>query len=285
VVLLAVSVFACRAAGAQEAAKGATAGAAPTGEPLWEVGVFGVAGRLPHYRGSDEYQVYVLPLPFLIYRGEVVEADRDGARSIFWKRSWGELDFSFYGNPPVVNDDAREGMPDLDPLVEAGPAWRLYLHRGQPTPDIYLLAAVRGVVSISMNDLRPSYEGLRGVLGLYLKDYQLSRESPWKFGGSVGMDVADDTYNSYFYDVSDEQARPGRAAYRSSSGYGGFCLSGYVVRKLTRALSWSVYARWDNINGAVYADSPLVRENNNVVLGTALAWTLAESSARAHKNW
>lgn len=284
-ILFTISVFVCGGAGAQETDEGTMTTDAPADEPLWEVGVFGVAGRLPHYRGSDEYQVYVLPLPFLIYRGEVVEADRDGARSIFWKRSWGELDLSFFGNPPVINDDVREGMPDLDPLVEAGPAWRLYLHRGHPAPDIYLLAAVRGVVSISMSDLGPSYEGLRGVLGLYLKDYQLRRESPWKFGGSLGLDVADDNYNSYFYNVSDEQARPDRAAYRSSSGYGGFYLSGYAVLKLTRMLSWSVYARWDNINGAVYADSPMVRENNNVVLGTAMAWTLAESGARAHKKW
>jgi len=253
---------------------------AAEGEPVWEAGIFGGAILLPHYRGSKYYDFYAVPFPFFIYRGEVFEMDREGARGIFFKRSWGEVDFSFQGNPPVKDDDAREGMPDLNPLVEAGPAFRLYFQNDEPGTKLYLLAALRGVVSVDTKDFRPSYTGLRGGLSLVLSDFKFRDESPWKFGGNIGIDFADNRYNSYFYDVTEEQVIPGRNAYSSSGGYGGAWLSAFASRKLSRSLEWGLFLRWDNINGAVYERSPMAREKDNILAGTALIWTFAESERR-----
>lgn len=151
-------------------------------EPLWEAGLFGGAARLPHYRGADEYRVYVLPLPFLIYRGEVLQADKDGLRGIFYRGVRVETDLSVSGHPPVESDSrARRGMDELHPLVEAGPAVRLYVSPVRRAPSVYAQAAVRGVLSVDVSDLGIRREGHRAELGLVLKDL--------KPGGDGGVDV------------------------------------------------------------------------------------------------
>ena len=52
--------------------------------PLWELGLFAGAAQIPHYRGSDEYNIYVLPLPYFIYRGEIIRAGKNGIKGIFY---------------------------------------------------------------------------------------------------------------------------------------------------------------------------------------------------------
>ena len=50
--------------------------------PLWELGL-GVAGLwFPDYRGADETRGYVLPVPYVVYRGEFFKADRNGIRGM-----------------------------------------------------------------------------------------------------------------------------------------------------------------------------------------------------------
>ena len=51
---------------------------AQTERPLWEAGLGVTALSFPDYRGSDHQRGYLLPLPYLIYRGQVFRADRDG---------------------------------------------------------------------------------------------------------------------------------------------------------------------------------------------------------------
>ena len=59
-------------------------------------------------------------------------------------------------------------------------------------------------------------------------------------------------------------------------------MSAYALRTFTPRFSWGLYARWDNIDGAVYEDSPLVKDRNNYVLGTALIWTIQQSKQYVH---
>ena len=46
--------------------------------PVWEAGL-GVGGIVsPSYRGAEDFSAYALPLPYFIYRGRFLKADRDG---------------------------------------------------------------------------------------------------------------------------------------------------------------------------------------------------------------
>ena len=44
--------------------------------PEWEFGLGATGLTLPDYRGSDESRDYLLPFPYLIYRGEHLRVDR-----------------------------------------------------------------------------------------------------------------------------------------------------------------------------------------------------------------
>jgi len=254
-------------------------------KPLWEIGLFSGAARIPHYRGSDEYNWYVLPLPYVIYRGQILQADREGVKGIFFKTKSFESSISVSGNPPVDGDnDAREGMPDLDAMFEIGPSlkWHLagdFLNHGDA---LYAQIALRAASSIAFDSgVDFSYLGFHADLSLAYANQSLFKNQEIGFGGKIAADFADSDLNAYFYDVEQEYARDDRHFYASDSGYAGFSLSGWVHKKLTGVLSLGFYSRWDNISGAVYEDSPLVKEKNNFTIGCALDWNIWESKRKA----
>src|SRR5574341_1300015 len=74
-------------------------------QPVWEVGAGVAAIDFPHYRGSDQRKTYVLPLPYVIYRGEILRSDRDRVRGLFFESERAELHVSVNGSIPVDSDD------------------------------------------------------------------------------------------------------------------------------------------------------------------------------------
>src|SRR5215813_10907223 len=97
--------------------------------PLWEVGAGLAYARLPDYRGSDESHNYLLPFPLLIYRGDFFKSDREGVRAQFLDSRYVELELSAGATVPVNSkkNKARQGMPDLRPTLELGPALKVHL--------------------------------------------------------------------------------------------------------------------------------------------------------------
>jgi len=246
--------------------------------PLWEIGLFGGAARLPHYRGSDEYRLYVLPLPYIIYRGEIVRANREGLKGIFWATDRFETALSFSGSPPVDDDnDARKGMPELGAILEVGPGFKFFItERGNPDP-LYLTAGVRTAISVDTDDFGTAYRGIRGGVKLVYRNRTWLENQRTTLGLNAGIDFANREYNDYIYSVDPGYAVPGRPAYRADGGYTGFSVSANAVKKLTGRWSVAAYYRWDNLSGTAYADSPLVKTENNHIIGCALIWTIFQS--------
>jgi len=252
--------------------------------PKWEVGVFGMVSRVPLYRGSDEYKWYSFPLPYFIYRGEYIQADKDGVRGLFYKGVRLELDLSMSGNPPVKNEGgARAGMPELDPLIEVGPAAKFYLHHGEKVKATYLELSARGVFSFDMNDLTPGYEGLRSSLSLVLAGIRPNPDSSWTAGLKTGLDFSDRDYNGYFYNVDEAYVTPDRPYYQSEGGYGGTFVSGWISRRLFDGVSVAMYVRLDNVDGAVFDDSPLVQARNSYMVGAGFTWKIAQSEKKVQR--
>ena len=65
--------------------------------PLWEFGIGVAALRLPDYRGSDQSSALWLPLPYGVYRGKWLRADREGARAVLFDARSVEVDLSQIG--------------------------------------------------------------------------------------------------------------------------------------------------------------------------------------------
>jgi len=74
-------------------------------KPLWEAGLGIGAVTFPDYRGSDRTQTYVLPVPYFVYRGEFLRADRNGLRGRFFDSDRVELNLTMNASPPVDSTD------------------------------------------------------------------------------------------------------------------------------------------------------------------------------------
>ena len=242
--------------------------------PLWEVKLMVAGFRIRHYRGSDEYETYTVPVPYFEYRGENFRTDREGLHGIFYRSDHFETNLSAFGNPPVEKENkARKDMVELDLLVELGPAVKWYPTGRKANESLYFQATARGVMSVNLpNSLKTAYQGIHGALSMVYYDKRLFGSPAWEGKATLGLDITDDRYNAYFYDVTENDALPERPVYQAGGGYGGMYLSGRLVRNLTDRLSISGYVRWENINGAVFEESPLVKTDNNVTVGAILTW-------------
>ena len=251
---------------------------APHEKPLWEAGVFVGAIRLPHYRGSDETSVFALPIPYFIYRGEIIRSSRDGVKGVFWSNDRIETALSFTGYPPVDKDNkAREGMPEIGAILEMGPGLKFFLSERETPNPFYVKAGVRAAVSIATDDLDIAYEGIRGDVKLIYRNTALLAEQQVELSTFVGVDFANREYNSLYYDVETAYVTETRSAYRSGSGYSGFHFSLSASKRLNDRWAIGAYYRWLNLSGTAYADSPLVKEENNHIIGCALICKLFQS--------
>ena len=252
----------------------AAAGSARAAEakPLWELGIGAAGLHLPHYRGSDQSHNLLLPLPYIIYRGDIVKADRDGARAVLYDSGRVDFDLSLAASLPARSNDnrARAGMSDLRPIVEFGPNLNWTLARG-PTWEVQLRVPVRGAFTV---EARPQAIGWIASPGINL---DLRLPDGWKLGLIAGPQYGSRRYNGYFYDVPSAAATAGRPAYEAPAGFGGGRALAAVSRRFAGGFA-GAYVRYDTVGGAVFGDSPLVRQRSNLSFGVAYAWVFATSS-------
>jgi outer membrane protein len=257
---------------------GLSAGPAVGAEkPLWELGVGMSALSLPDYRGSDESRLYFIPFPYVVYRGTFLKADRDGIRGAFLDSDRIELNISVGASVPVSSSDnrARQGMPDLQPTVEFGPALDLHLWRSQDKRyKVDLRLPVRGAVTVL-----GGVDGAGWVFSprVTLDITDVAGLAGWNMGLLAGPMYGSERHNDYYYKVAPQYATADRPAFDPDAGYGGsqFLMS---VSKRYPKYWLGAFVRWDSLNGAVFGNSPLVRSENYFAAGIAFAWVLWESS-------
>ena len=106
--------------------------------PLWEAGAGIAVIDFPDYRGSDERQSYILPVPYFVYRGEILKADREGLRGQFFKNDRLDLHLSLNGTVPVDSTDntARRLTMVSPACARASPACWLKCPRMLAVPEM-----------------------------------------------------------------------------------------------------------------------------------------------------
>ncbi len=243
--------------------------------PLWELGL-GVAGlRLPDYLGSDQGRFYALPLPYVVYRGTWLKADRDGARALLFNSDRIKVDVSVAASTPTrsSHNDARAGMPDLKGSFELGPNLNITLARS--TKDrwkLELRLPVRGAVTVERS---PRFVGTTFSPNLNLDVGGLG--GGWNLGLLTGPVFADRKFHAYYYGVEAPYATASRPAYRAHGGYAGWRAVAATSRRFGNM--WvGGFARYDNLSSAAFDDSPLVRRTSAVTFGFGISWILATSS-------
>lgn len=243
--------------------------------PLWELGIGVAVLRLPDYRGSDQSSVYLLPLPYIVYRGEWLRADRDGARALLLKADRVKVDVSVAASAPALsrNISARSGMPNLPPTVEFGPNVNIeLLQSADRQVRAELRLPLRAPITVQRS---PRAIGLTFSPNLSL-DFR-GVNGGWNVGVLGGPLFADSKYHEYFYGVDAAYATPQRPVYTARGGYAGWQALAALSRRF--GSMWvGAFVRYDGLRGAVFAASPLVRRDHEVTVGIGVSWVFATSA-------
>lgn len=245
-------------------------------KPLWEFGLGVGALEFPDYRGSDDIEVFPVPVPYFVYRGRFLKADRDGLRGKLFDRELVELHLSVNATIPVDSEDnaARRGMPDLEPTFEIGPSLELHLWRSADR-DVKLDLVMPLRVPITIES---SPRSLQWVFAPRLNiDFDdVGGHDGWEFGAGVGPVFAADRFHDYFYSVPARFATPQRPAYRADGGYSGMHVLAALSKRFPKY--WvGAFLRYDWLGGAEFEDSPLMRRRNYLAGGFGIAWMIGES--------
>jgi outer membrane scaffolding protein for murein synthesis (MipA/OmpV family) len=244
--------------------------------PKWELAIGATAITIPDYRGSDEQSYYLLPFPAVAYRGEILKADRDGVRAEFLHTDRVKFDISLNAGPPAKSDEnaARAGMPDIDPTIELGPMLKVLLAASDNRNHaLSVRIPVRAVISV------PDFDNRGWVFVPYLNYdiFNVFGQKWLEFGASVGVIYGSEKFHDYYFQVDPQYATPTRPAYDAKAGYSG---TQFTVTLSKRFESFYIggYARYENLSGTAFEDSPLVRQDHLFLAGVVVTWIFAKSS-------
>jgi outer membrane scaffolding protein for murein synthesis (MipA/OmpV family) len=245
--------------------------------PLWEIGA-GVGGiNLPQYRGAQERRSYLLPIPYFVYRGEHLQVSRDRMRGLIFRRDRVEMDVSMSASLPARSKDsiARRGMPDLNLGLEIGPSLNTHLYYSEDKKlNLDLRMPLRSATAIDVNHSQNIGWLFQPQLDLDIYDI---RHSGWNIGVEGGLIFSDQRYQQYFYDVAPQYVTATRPAYTAGGGYSGTQFILFLNKQLN-GQRIAGFIKWDNLDGASFADSPLVARKQNFSVGFAVTWILDKSA-------
>lgn len=246
-------------------------------QPLWEIHLGAGAAQLPFYRGSSQNHQYLLPVPVFVYRGEKLRAGDGGIEGIVLRSDRVKLDISLAAGLPARSDEEgpRAGMPRLNATFELGPS--LELNAWKSTVNGSALWAVLPLrAALSFDDLEIKTVG--GVFSPYLEWVQMVGE--WRTSLTFGPLFGNRNYHAYFYDVEPQYATDTRPAYQAPGGYSGTRL-GLGLRQRMGKRWIRFYARYDELDGAQFEDSPLVQQKSYFAVGLVITWQIGKSSRPA----
>ncbi|MFA5073521.1 MAG: MipA/OmpV family protein [Nitrospirota bacterium] len=251
--------------------------------PVWEAGL-GVSGlSMPDYRGSNQQRFYVLPIPYLIYRGEIFRVDKGGVYGLLFRSNRARLSMSADGGVPVKSDNntARRGMPDLNPTMQLGPSLDVCLVTDCNADTTFRFRLpIRGIFAIAtdLSSIKGIGVTINPQLNVHFKN--ILPGTGWNLGFIIGPVFATQEFHEYYYGVAPAYALPGiRPAYRASGGYSGTQVLMSVSKRFEH-IWFGGFASYDELSGAAFDTSPLMRTKQSAMAGFGIAWIFAESKKR-----
>lgn len=251
--------------------------AATEAPPRWELGAFSVFVSQQAYPGADQQVQRQLLLPYFIYRGEVLRADRETTGLRAFRSGAFELDLGASGALAVSGDriEARRGLPGWGTLIELGPRLRWTLHQSPQGERWRLDLPLRAVVDLE-NGLQH-----RGMVFEPELKWQGRSAGGWFHNTGVSAIVGDARLADTYYGVPATAATATRPAYQARAGLISWRLSASVGRGFGPDWNAFAYARLDSVAGAANENSPLVRRTSGATVGLGLAYVWRRSGQAA----
>ena len=252
-------------------------------KPLWEAGIGVAALSFPAYRGSDQTNNFVMPVPMFSYHGDFFKADRHGIRASFFDSDFIDLTVSMALAPPASSSEikARKGMSDLEGTFEIGPQIDLTFWRSENKARfVKLLLPLRAAITVEGS---PQNVGWVFHPKLNMDMTDLPGLPGWNLGLLAGPVFGNQRQNAYYYSVAPQYATLERPAYEANAGYAGMQYTMGFSKRFPKY--WvGTFLRYDNLSGATFENSPLLKQKDYFAAGLAITWVLGESSTRVQVN-
>lgn len=253
--------------------------------PKLEMGFGMISTYLNDYPGSNQQHYFWLPLPYLVYRGDFLRSDRHGAlRGILLDSTEVDIDASVAGSFPVngSEDQARQGMPNLDWMAEVGPRVLIHLiHKPKLTLDFSV--PIRWVFSTDLSRLDDRGFDCNPELTLSRRSWF---DPHGTFIGYFGALWGTSQLTRYFYQVSPQYASANRPAYSALPGYM-YDYVGLNYRHSPSSTSKMLYfGGFDEsfYAGAANRNSPLMRTIQNQSVFVGIIYDFYRSKERASRQ-
>ena len=231
----------------------------------------------PDYLGSNNNNVLFIPYPYISYKSDKLNIDREGLKRKFLSYGDFSLELSAAGSLPVSSSGARAGMSDLDPALELGPA---LIYTAYKSNDLSLKVdlPLRAVLSTDFKgvDYRGYIYELRGELDYKFNDYQLQFQT--------GLMWSDSKYHNYLYGVRENDVSDSRALYQAKGGYTAYKTSLGFSKKFDNI--WAgAFVRHYSLTQSIVKESPLIERNSALYGGVFVAYIFDDKVTRSIKNW
>ena len=211
---------------------------------------------------------YLLPFPYIIYRGERFRVDRQGLRGIFFESDRIEFNLSVNATPPVDEDNrARQECRNSIRRSRSACAW-ISRWRATASANGRSRRAFRcAPLSRPIFRIPSTSDGWLIRISISLRG-RISA-SKWNLGLQGGPLFATPEYHQYFYGVDPQFATPERPAYQASGGYSGALALVSLSRRFPRV--WVGPSRATTFSKARY--STIARSCG----ATTLSWPASPS--------
>lgn len=242
--------------------------------PVFELGLgLGVISQ-NYYPGTKDTRTFAFPAIIPVYRGETLKSDEEGVRAELKKNSRFRLDLSLEFNLGVNSEDVtlREGMPDINNLLQIGPSLQYAFARYDDTRWLVRLP-FRAVVGFGEETEAAGFTFGPDVT--YLREMQFLGD-PWRLGLSLGPQFGSSEYHDQYYGVNGEFATATRPAYAADGGLSAYrFLLTFTSKTPRRITSW--FFRAENLSGSVVEDSPLVETDSSFTVGVIYSFLVYKS--------
>lgn len=244
--------------------------------PTWELGAASAALTLPHYMGSDQRYYAAVVVPYVIYRGQYIQFDRQGLHTNLLESGKLEIKANLSFGLPVNNDNlARQNMPFLRWSGEIGPQliWN-FRQRGSSHMGIHL--PFRAAV-----DIRGQYLGWVTEPTLQMAWYGLGEQRKYGIHVKAGLLFASQKYQQHYYGVEPLYATANRPAYTAQQGLHSLVLSARFMYRYDKDIDTVMFVRARALSAGRIANSPLVKKPLYLGVGVAMTWKFWTSQSQS----
>lgn len=254
-------------------------------KPQWEFGLAAAGLSVPAYPASAVSSERGFLVPWFIYRGDKVRLQDGGLKLIALQNQRVTIDVSISGSLNADSEDTplRQGMPDLDYLLELGPKIDVRLWESESAAStnavkgygrINWSTALRLAVSTDFKSIR-SRGPVLGTELRYKRDGLFGRQS--FVSASASAYLVGEKLMDYFYQVDPAFVTEQRAAFDAKAGYIGSGLSLGIGHQFNKDVSGFIGVRLALHGGAKNSDSPLFEDNTNTGIFGGVSWTIKKS--------